>query len=151
MALPAGRDFAALLDDLVAASDEATEEMPARPSIPFDYLAVADDRPSGRVTVADTVLEAEYGDTAADDVSAFLFEAANAAFRDEREDAVAPSTDPEAIALELGLDRQGADLGKVRRRFAFANHPDRVAPHLRERASARMQVANMLIDDAERG
>ena len=30
------------------------------------------------------------------------------------------------------------------------NHPDRVAPHLRSRALARMQVANRLIDEAKR-
>ena len=36
-----------------------------------------------------------------------------------------------------------------RRAFAFKNHPDRVAPHLRQRAMVRMQVANMLIDEAE--
>ena len=38
----------------------------------------------------------------------------------------------------------------MRRSFAFANHPDRVAPHLRQRAMIRMQVANMLIDEAKR-
>jgi hypothetical protein len=28
------------------------------------------------------------------------------------------------------------------------NHPDRVPPHLRQRAMIRMQIANMLIDEA---
>lgn len=54
--------------------------------------------------------------------------------------------------MELGLDRAKgtADFNRLRRSFAFRNHPDRVAPHLRQRAMVRMQVANMLIDDARR-
>jgi hypothetical protein len=43
-----------------------------------------------------------------------------------------------------------AELGARRRAFAFKNHPDRVAPHLRQRAMVRMQVANMLIDEAKK-
>lgn len=63
-----------------------------------------------------------------------------------------PPIDPEAIAKELGLAaaKASADFGRLRRNFAFHNHPDRVAPHLRQRAMVRMQVANMLIDDAKR-
>lgn len=54
--------------------------------------------------------------------------------------------------MELGLDtpKAVADFGRMRRSFAFSNHPDRVAPHLRQRAMIRMQVANMLIDEAKR-
>ena len=59
--------------------------------------------------------------------------------------------EPEAIAAELGLADAGpADFGRLRRVFALNNHPDRVAPHLRQRALARMQVANGLIDEAKR-
>ncbi len=151
MAQSAGKAFAALLDDLVAARDVTAEDAPAKPSIPFDYLAVADELCSGRVTVADTVLEAEYGDTAAEEFSGYLFETALAAGRGELANAVEPSIDPDMIALELALDGRDMDFGQVRRRFAFANHPDRAAPHLRERAVARMQIANMLIDAAQRG
>ena len=63
-----------------------------------------------------------------------------------------PSVDPETIAAELGLGQADApvDFGQLRRSFAFSNHPDRVAPHLRQRAIVRMQIANMLIDDARR-
>lgn len=63
-----------------------------------------------------------------------------------------PLIDPESIAVELGLDepKSAADFGRMRRSFAFANHPDRVAPHLRQRAMIRMQIANMLIDEAKR-
>jgi len=62
------------------------------------------------------------------------------------------SADPESIAAELGLDRDDGptDFGRLRRSFAFSNHPDRVAPHLRQRAMVRMQIANMLIDAAMR-
>ncbi|MDR7031942.1 MULTISPECIES: hypothetical protein [unclassified Mesorhizobium] len=63
-----------------------------------------------------------------------------------------PPVDPDSIAAELGLDRDVADMdfNRLRRGFAFDNHPDRVAPHLRQRAAIRMQIANMLIDDARR-
>ena len=62
-----------------------------------------------------------------------------------------PAIEPEAIALELGLEQAtAADCGRLRRSFALLNHPDRVAPHLRERALTRMQVANRLIDEAKR-
>jgi len=59
---------------------------------------------------------------------------------------------PESIAAELGLNqpKSATDFGRMRRSFAFSNHPDRVAPHLRQRAMIRMQVANMLIDEAKR-
>lgn len=68
-------------------------------------------------------------------------------------DALMPdlSTDPEVIARELEIDglRTIADFDRARRRFAFANHPDRLAPHLRERAVERMSIANGLIDTAK--
>ncbi|MHB2264914.1 hypothetical protein [Aliihoeflea sp. PC F10.4] len=68
-------------------------------------------------------------------------------------DALMPdlSTDPEIIAreLEIGNLRTAADFDRARRRFAFANHPDRLAPHLRERAVQRMSIANGLIDTAK--
>ena len=58
--------------------------------------------------------------------------------------------EPEALARELGLGTaSSADLGKLRRVFALKNHPDCVAPHLRQRALARMQMANRLIDEAK--
>ena len=65
-----------------------------------------------------------------------------------------PSIEPEAISRELGLGRRRAsptNSARKRRAFAFNNHPDRVAPHLRQRAMVRMQVANMLIDEAKEG
>jgi hypothetical protein len=41
-----------------------------------------------------------------------------------------------------------ADLNRLRRSFALANHPDRASAASRERSSARLSVANSLIDEA---
>ena len=43
------------------------------------------------------------------------------------------------------------DLKLIRRKFAMANHPDRVAPRVRGHATRRTTIANMLIDGALRG
>jgi hypothetical protein len=64
----------------------------------------------------------------------------------------APLTDdPDAIAAELGLSEKPtlADLSRARRRFMWANHPDRRpdAPH--DLVNRRVAIANMLIDRAE--
>lgn len=154
----AKRDFASLLDDLFVASEksEAGEEAGARPSIPFDYLSVADELHSGRIKVSGDIYAAEYREAGADLAAEFaaLLDQAKLALAGEhaRPEEKLPPIDPEAIAVELGLDHpvKGADFGRMRRSFAFANHPDRVAPHLRQRAMIRMQVANMLIDEAKR-
>ncbi|GAA4112030.1 hypothetical protein ACFFTN_25150 [Aminobacter aganoensis] len=146
------RDFASLLDDLFVAS-EPGEVAPA-PTIPFDYLAVADELHSGRIRVAGETVAAEYREAGAalEDEFVSLLDMvkadAKAAAVQEPEP---PSIDPEVIAAELGLaDAKPADLARMRRIFALANHPDRVAPHLRQRAMVRMQLANMMIDDAKR-
>jgi hypothetical protein len=155
IATGAKRDFASLLDDLFAASD-AGGEAAAAPSIPFDYLAVVDELHSGRIRVAGEAVAAEYREAGADMAAEFaaLLEQARAALADEQPlpQEVLPPIEPDAIAAELGLDGSAPtpDLGRLRRSFAFANHPDRVAPHLRQRAMIRMQVANMLIDEAQR-
>ncbi|TGQ73046.1 MAG: hypothetical protein E5V49_01330 [Mesorhizobium sp.] len=144
-----------MLDDLFVASDKGDgiegEETGARPSIPFDYLSVADELHSGRIKVSASEYR-EAGDLAAE--FAALLEHAKLALSGEepKPEEKLPPIDPESIAVELGLDQPkgNADLGRMRRSFAFANHPDRVAPHLRQRAMIRMQVANMLIDEAKR-
>ena len=59
------RDFASLLDDLFVASEKGEEEG-ARPSIPFDYLSVADELHSGRIKVAGESVAAEYREAGAD-------------------------------------------------------------------------------------
>ncbi len=154
----AKQDFASLLDDLFTASGmpEGPVESAARPSIPFDYLSVADELHSGRIKVSGEVFNAEYravGSDLADEFAA-LFADAKATLQQEQvaPEEKLPPIDPESIAAELGLNKveKAADFGRLRRSFAFSNHPDRVAPHLRQRAMIRMQVANMLIDDARR-
>jgi hypothetical protein len=64
---------------------------------------------------------------------------------------VAPAilpTDPKAIAGELAISARMslAELRRLRRAFARANHPDRVDAHERDIATRRMTIANMLID-----
>lgn len=142
----ANRDFAALLDELIAAS-LAEPDGASRPSIPFDYLSVAEELHSGRIRVSHDAVAAEYRE--ADAMADALFAAAEAAKAEEEQ---LPSLEPEAIWKELDLANvaEPEELGRRRRVFAFRNHPDRVAPHLRQRAMVRMQVANMLIDEMER-
>jgi hypothetical protein len=53
-----------------------------------------------------------------------------------------------ADELQLTADLTMDDLHRIRREFALANHPDRVAPPMRERATRRMTIANALIDEA---
>jgi hypothetical protein len=139
-------DFASLLDDLFQAP-EVDHGLEKRPTIPFDYLSVADELHSGRIKVANEAA-AEYRDIAAPETA---FDALLAA-ADLPPVEELPAIEPDAIARELGLEKLKAarDFGRVRRDFAFRNHPDRVAPHLKERAIQRMQVANMLIDEAKR-
>jgi len=59
--------------------------------------------------------------------------------------------DPEAIAAELRLSDATtlAELRRVRRRFMWANHPDRRPNASRDLANRRVAIANMLIDRAE--
>ena len=56
----------------------------------------------------------------------------------------------ETVALELQIsdDLGLAELERMRRTFAYRNHPDRVGPSHKARALQRMTVANVLIDQA---
>jgi len=67
------------------------------------------------------------------------------------EPAMPMTDDPDAIAAELGLGDAPtlADLNRVRRRFMWANHPDRRRDAPRELANRRVAIANMLLDRAE--
>lgn len=60
------------------------------------------------------------------------------------------STEPADIAADLAITpaMSQEELHRLRRRFALANHPDRLAPHYRDSATRRMMIANRLIDDA---
>ncbi|MBB4002541.1 hypothetical protein [Aurantimonas endophytica] len=63
---------------------------------------------------------------------------------------VPPSIDPADIARDLAI-RPGlapAQLKRLRRAFAGANHPDVIPTVFRKQATIRMQVANRLIDEA---
>jgi hypothetical protein len=61
-----------------------------------------------------------------------------------------PRSIEEAVALELQLsdDLQPSELERLRRRFAYRNHPDRVGPAHQAVALLRMTLANVLIDRA---
>ena len=126
-----------------------------RPTIPFDYLAVADELHSGRIKVSDENAASEYreaGEAIEAELEALLDEVGvEEATQPEAGPEKTPSIAPDAIALELGLaDAAPADFGRLRRAFALKNHPDRVAPQMRQLALTRMQVANGLIDEAKR-
>jgi hypothetical protein len=64
-----------------------------------------------------------------------------------------PRSEHDTVVDELHLTPNlSADaLKHLRRRFAKANHPDRVAADAREQATRRMTIANVLIDAALRG
>ncbi len=154
MPMHTNRDFATLLKDLLAESEKDGGGPTGPASVSFDYLAVADELLSGRITVSDETVAAVYRETSGDvdETVEALFEAAGNSVEPDAAPAELPPVEPEAISRELGIkgNTPVADLAHIRRAFAFRNHPDRVAPHLRPRALLRMQVANMLIDDARR-
>lgn len=147
-------DFASLLDDLLAASSEAAEaeqDTGASPSLHVDLLEQIER------------LQAENGAIFRDGAFRAYGEAgeADAAAKPLRTDPpvhLQPALedlfflDPESIAKELGIKPKSSvdDLDKARRSFAMRYHPDRVPEDLRERAALRMQIANVLIDDAKR-
>lgn len=59
---------------------------------------------------------------------------------------------PQAVASELALSSKDTPqtLSEKRRAFARANHPDGIDPLFRDRATARMKIANLLVDEAIR-
>lgn len=61
-----------------------------------------------------------------------------------------PSTRPADVSRELRLRASHTieQLIEIRRRFALANHPDRVPAVIRDAATVRMGIANMMIDEA---
>ena len=140
------RDFAAVLDELMAEAQlDRSDE--SRPAVRLDPLSVADELHSGRIVISRERAAAEYDAGAGEDAPKPEVAAPPMAPEPESLD-----TNPESIARELGFGdrRPPADLDALRRRFASANHPDRVAAHLRGDAMVRMQIANMLIDEAKR-
>lgn len=131
------RDFASLLDDLLKAAPPA-EDPGARPTIPLGVTPPLDAVDAFWSSVSSEFVAGLYGETADAAQPAHVVEL--------------PTTQPDRIAAELGLDRPAPhkNLDRLRRAFAFKNHPDRVPPEMRERAMLRMQIANRLIDEAKR-
>lgn len=137
MGISMSRDFASLLDDLLKAAPPA-EDPGARPTIPFAVSPPLDAIDAFWSSVSSEFVAGLYSETG----GALPAAAASPEL---------PPVHPERIAAELGLDRPTPprNLDRLRRAFAFKNHPDRVAPEQRERAMIRMQVANRLIDEAK--
>ena len=54
-----------------------------------------------------------------------------------------------SAVVQSGDQFCGAELDRARRSFALRYHPDRMPEEMRERAALRMQIANMLIDEAK--
>ena len=151
-------DFTELLDDLLAASAEAgngEEDDSASPSLRVDLLAQIE-----RLQTHGKALFAERA------MSEYRENATPAANPDKGPDtagrkAAAPDLqpalddlfflDPQSISRELGIDGKSKpeELDRARRSFAMRYHPDRVPEAMRERAALRMQIANMLIDEAK--
>ncbi|WP_297298949.1 hypothetical protein [uncultured Methylovirgula sp.] len=78
-----------------------------------------------------------------------------AAYREatgEAQPSLAPLDEEERVAMELDLANTASldDLARIRRDFARRNHPDMLHPGLSEQATARMKIANMLIDQRAR-
>lgn len=133
--------FASLLDDLF--TEHAEEDAAATPSpVGIDYISVVEELHSVRVKVFPDAVSL-YDEM--QDQSGPLPEEKQAA-------PAALSVDPAEIGRELGLESvsDAAALLRIRRKFAFRNHPDRMPQHMRQRAMLRMQIANMLIDEARR-
>jgi hypothetical protein len=147
-------EFATLLDELIA--EKAREEdVSARPSMPFGFVAPEEAVETLWASVPHEFVAGLYGQTdgksdGASDEKAFVPDAPGIETPEPMPPL--PSIDPAAIADELKTAhaRGPKDFDRLRREFALANHPDKVEPRLRERALVRMQIANMLIDNAKR-
>ena len=138
------KDFATLLDEVIAEAEAQEGPAYARTTIPFDALVDVLAEGQGSEPVSDAAAAAEYLFAMAD--APPVAPMAPPAPLPEL-----PSTEPAAIARELKLTgrEKPETLDRLRREFAFRNHPDRVAPELRQRAIVRMQIANRMIDDAK--
>lgn len=144
-------DFTSLLDELLAASREAdvleAADGPA-PSLQVDMLAQIERLQAENVGLfADRGMKA-YGDSMGG------VSAPRAGAEPNLEPALEDLffLDPESISRELGIKAKSKpeELDRARRTFAMRYHPDRVPEEFRDRAALRMQIANMLIDEAKR-
>lgn len=147
MTASSANDFASLLDELMASAEivEVDRGMSRPPNI--DYLAIADELLSLSIVTGEA--ENLYRQMAEEPVTLAP------SLSDVTSDAIfppaaLPSIDPQDIARELALDllHSTDEIDRLRRQFAFQNHPDRVAAHIRSNAQTRMQTANQLMDEA---
>lgn len=140
-------EFTTLLDELLARGGESDGESPTRPSVSFGFVT-----PDAAVeelwkSVPTDFVAKVYGESAERET----LDAAPGIETPEPEQPL-PSIEPDDIAAELRMAnaRWPRDFDRIRREFALQNHPDKVEPHLRERAVVRMQLANMMIDREKR-
>lgn len=152
MADDAKLDFASLLDDLIAASEAAkpqAREKIGAPSLRIDMLEQIERLQAENISLFPERAMQEYGSNGGK---------AREPLKEETPPHLQPALedlfflDPQSIARELGIAmaKKPEDLDRARRMFAKRYHPDRVPEEFRERAALRMQIANMLIDDAKR-
>ena len=162
-------DFTELLDELLAASAEAGEggdDDVAAPSLRVDLLSQIERlRTHSGPLFADRAMH-EYREAAAEAAQPTPRQAKSGHAKPEQAKSAQPKTapdlqpalddlfflDPQSILRELGIgDRsRPEELDRARRAFAMRYHPDRMPEEMRGRAALRMQIANMLIDEAKR-
>lgn len=155
MGADAELDFGSLLDQLIAAADEADpadeDDGAPAPSLRVDMLAQIERLQAENMALFPDRALREYGDNAQPAPQEGAGPAETAAhLQPALEDLF--FLDPESIARELGIKPKSKpdELDRARRAFALRYHPDRMPEELRERAALRMQIANMLIDEAKR-
>lgn len=136
-------EFTSLLDELLA-KGVREDDSPVRPSVPFGFVTPDIAVEELWKSVPSDFVAKVYGDASERETVEFT--------PSMETPEPLPSTDPEDIAAELRMAnaRWPKDFDRIRREFALANHPDKVMPHLRDRAVVRMQIANMMIDREKR-
>ncbi len=134
------RDFSSLLDDLIEEA-AANEGATLAPSLRFDMLEQIE-----RLRAETPAFAGEEAIRSYETVTAMP----DFAPAPELPREVPLPTDRASIERELAITPRASrlELDRLRREFARRNHPDSVAIHLRQRAVTRMQIANMLIDEA---
>lgn len=145
-------DFTSLLDELMAATREAEAResgVEPGPSLHVDMLEQIERLQAENVGLFAERGMREYGDNASPETAKSSI-VTPAHLQPALEDLF--FLDPETISRELGIEARSKpdELDKARRVFAMRYHPDRVPEEYRERAVLRMQIANMLIDEAKR-
>ena len=146
-------DFTSLLDELMAATREAEEreggDAPG-PSLRIDMLEQIERIQAENVGLFAGRAMREYGDNAGPSTAPKARLDAPVHLQPALEDLF--FLDPESISRELGIKAKSRpdELDRARRAFAMRYHPDRVPEEFRARAALRMQIANMLNDEAKR-